>query len=128
MGLLRSILHIATLGIIDSNEEVARKNTPFVFPDNMSESDFRNLAISVAKSIKRLHVSVENQFVRGTVRTSSGINTWDFTIDFNDYGTLTGNYWMRHVENSDSQIPSSYAKQLSSAIADFLRGNSRIKA
>lgn len=39
MGVLRSILHIATLGIVDSNEEVARKNTPFVFPYNISESE-----------------------------------------------------------------------------------------
>ena len=123
MGVLRSILHIATLGIVDSNEEVARKNTPFVFPYNISESDFSNIAISVAKPIKRLYVSVDNQFVRGTVRTSSGINTWKFTIDFNDYGTLTGNYWMRHVENSDSQIPYNYAKQLSSAIVDYLHSN-----
>jgi hypothetical protein len=123
MGVLRSILHIATLGIVDSNEEVARKNTPFVFPYNISESDFSNIAISVAKPIKRLCVSVDNQFVRGTVRTSSGINTWEFTIDFNDYGTLTGNYWMRYVENSDSQIPYNYAKQLSSAIVDYLHSN-----
>ena len=37
MGLLRSILNFATLGIVDSNEEFARKNTPFQFPNNMSE-------------------------------------------------------------------------------------------
>ena len=123
MGLLRSILHIATLGIVDSNEEVTRKNTPFRFPDNMTEAEFSNLAIQIAKPIKRLTVSVDNQFVRGTVRTSSGINTWNFTIDFNDYGKLTGSYWMRYVENTDSQIPYNYAKQLSSAIVDYLSNN-----
>ena len=123
MGLLRSILHIATLGIVDSNEEVTRKNTPFHFPDNMTESEFSNIAIRIAKPIKRLTVSVDDQFVRGTVRTTSGINTWNFTIDFNDYGTLTGNYWMHHVENTDSQIPYNYAKQLSSAIVEYLNGN-----
>ena len=123
MGFIRSVLHFATLGIVDSNAEVARKNTPFVFPDNLSEAVFREMAIRVAKPIKRLYVSVDRQFVRGTVRTSSGINTWEFTIDFNDYGTLTGNYWIRFVENSDSQIPYSYAKQLSMVIVIFLRNN-----
>ena len=123
MGLLRSILHIATLGIVDSNEEVTRKNTPFQFPENMTDSEFSNIAIRIAKPIKRLTVSVDDQFVLGTVRTTSGINTWNFTIDFNDYGTLTGSYWMRHVENTDSQIPYNYAKQLSSAIVEYLNGN-----
>ena len=53
MGLLRSVLHIATFGIVDSNEEVARKNTPFRLPDNMNEAEFSNLAIQIAKPIKR---------------------------------------------------------------------------
>ena len=124
MGLLRSIFHIATLGLVDSNEEVARKNTPFHFPNNMTESDFKNLAIKVAKPIKRLYVTVDRQFVSGEVTSSSGINKWHFILDFNDYGTLTGKYWMRYIDNSDTQIPSSYAKQLRSAIMGFLASKS----
>ena len=124
MSFLRSILHVITLGVVDSNKEVVRKNTPFLFPDNlMTEYEFRDIAIRIAKPIKRLTVSVDNQFIHGTVRTKNGINTWEFTIDFNDYGTLTGNYWMRYVENSDSQIPSRYAEQLSSAIVNYLDSN-----
>ena len=91
------------MGIVDSNEEVIRKNTPFIFPYNLTEAEFKQIATSVAKPIKRLvKVTVKNQFVRGTVRTQSGINTWEFTIDFNDYGTLTGEYWIRHNENIEA--------------------------
>lgn len=47
MSLLRSILHVITLGVVDSNEEVVRKNTPFLFPDNlMTEYEFRDIAIN----------------------------------------------------------------------------------
>ncbi len=123
MGLLRSILHIVTLGIVDSNEEAARKNTPFHFPTNFPEAEFQRIAINTAKPIKRLTVSTNNQFVHGTVRTQSGINTWEFWVDFNDFGFLTGRYWMRYVGNRDSQIPSGYTKQLSAAIKDYLNSN-----
>ena len=118
MGILRTIFHIATLGIVDSNEEVKRKNTPCIFTSTLTKEDFSEIAINVAKPIKRLTVSVHDEFVEGTVRTTSGINTWTFTLDFNDYGKVTGNYWVRYCENLDSQIPKSYAEQLKKAIIE----------
>ena len=121
MGLVRTVFHILTLGIVDSNEEFERKNTPCHFSPALTQSDFKELAISVAKPIKRLRVSVENEFVVGEVRTSSGINTWTFKLDFNDYGRISGRYWFRFRDNVDSQIPDSYAKQLKSAIEEHLR-------
>ena len=121
MGLARTIFHILTLGIVDSNEEFERKNTFCRFSPELTQSDFKELAISVAKPIKRLKVSVENEFVIGEVRTSSGINTWTFKLDFNDYGRISGRYWFRFRDNVDSQIPDSYAKQLKSAIEEHLR-------
>lgn len=124
MGLLRTIFHYATLGIVDSNEEVKRKNTPFSFPAGMTEYYFREIAVTVSKRIKRLSVSVDRQYVYGTVRTQSGLNTWEFVLDFNDYGTLTGEYWIRRNENTDSQIPYRYAEQLSSELKIYLYGAS----
>ena len=118
MGILRTIFHIATLGIVDSNEEVKRKNTPCIFTSTLTKQDFAEIAISVAKPIKRLTVSVHDEFIEGTVRTASGINTWTFKLDFNDYGKVTGNYLIRYCENSDSQIPNSYAEQLKKAIIE----------
>ena len=121
MGLLRSVFHVLTLGIVDSNEEVERKNTPCRFTSELTRDDFREIATTVAKPIKRLRVTVANEFVIGEVRTTSGINTWEFKLDFNDYGKITGRYWFGYRENTDSQIPDSYAKQLKSAIEAHIR-------
>ena len=121
MGLLRSVFHVLTLGIVDSNEEVERKNTPCHFSEALTRADFEEIAINVAKPIKRLKVSVDDEFVIGEVRTTSGINTWDFKLDFNDYGRITGRYWFRYRGNTDSQIPDSYAQQLKNAIEEHLR-------
>lgn len=59
MGKIRTLFYYLTLGIVDSNEEVERKHTPCVFTDSFSQEDFSNIAISVAKPIKRLIVSVD---------------------------------------------------------------------
>ena len=72
MGKLRTLFHYLTLGIVDSNEEVERKNTPCRFDEQLSYEDFQKLAIDVAKPIKRLFVTVDRHFVYGEVRTVSG--------------------------------------------------------
>lgn len=122
MGKLRTIFHHLTFGIVDSNEEVRRKATPCKFDEYLSYEDFKKLAIDCAKPIKRLFVSVEKNFVYCNVRTLSGINSWEFTLDFNDFGKVTGRYWS-YSDNSDSNIPSTYAGCLSSAINDFRNKN-----
>lgn len=121
MGKLRTLFHYLTFGIVDSNEEVERKNTPCRFDEQLSFEDFQSLAIEVAKPIKRLFVTIDRHFVCGEVRTVSGVNSWTFKLDFNDFGKVTGNYWFAYQENTDSTIPSSYAKQLSAAIENFRR-------
>ena len=123
MSILRTILHGITFGVVDSNEEVRRKKTPCYFAKELSKEEFSKIAIKVAKPIKRLKVSTNEQFVYGEVRSSSGISTWSFTLDFNDYGRITGNYWCRS-QNCDSQIPWSYAKQLKIAIEEHLHNGS----
>lgn len=116
MGLLRSILHFATLGIVDSNEEVIRKNTFCRFDNDLSYDDFQRLAVKVAKRYKRLCIEVRSYYVLGTVRSNSGISSWEFSLDFNDFGTVTGNYWRRYTENGDSSLPKSFANELRNEI------------
>lgn len=120
MGLLRTVFHILSFGIVDSNQEFERKNTPCNFSEKLTQKDFENIAIKIAKPIKRLTVTVNKEFIIGKVRTSSGINTWEFILDFNDYGKITGEYWIKYNENHDSQIPNSYAEQVKSAVKDYL--------
>ena len=121
VGLLRSIFHVLTLGIVDSNEEAKRKNIICCFTHALTHDDFEKIAIRVAKPIKRLRVTIDNEFVIGEVKTTSGINTWEFKLDFNDYGVVTGRYWFRYRDNTESQIPDRYAEELKRAIEEHLR-------
>ena len=56
--------------------------------------------------------------VYGTVRTQSGLSEWDFKVDFNDYGHITGKYWLSS-DNDDSNIPGHVADNMSTMIASF---------
>lgn len=127
MGKLRTIFHYISLGIIDSDKdierkncELKRKNTVCYFDERISFEDFKNIAVKVAKPIKRLYVSVDHHLVRGHVKTVSGIDSWEFELDFNDFGKITGSFWWSFCENMDSNIPDNYAKNLRLEIQDFI--------
>ena len=99
--------------------EEIRKNTPLVFKEPITEELFQKIVIDAAKPIKRLKVVVRDQFVAGSVTTISGIKTWDFAIDFNDFGNLTGKYWLVYCENDDSEIPLQFAKKIKAEIKNI---------
>lgn len=105
-----------------AEEEERRKNTPCDFVDGISQTDFDQMALSSCKHIKRLtDVYTDGPIVYGTVRSQSGISSWSFKIDFNDYGHITGQYWIAS-DNNDSDIPSAIAKRISSSIELFSEG------
>jgi len=49
------------------------------------------------------------------------LSEWNFKVDFNDYGHLTGQYWLTS-DNDDSNIPSHVADNISSMIREFPKG------
>lgn len=53
------------------------------------------------------------------VKSNSGLSTWKAEVDFNDYRTLTGKYWM-DTENSDSLIPEHFAQAVKSKLTQAL--------
>lgn len=53
------------------------------------------------------------------VQSQSGISEWEFWVDFNDYGHITGRFWW-HTDNSDSNIPEKFGDIISSFINDIL--------
>lgn len=69
------------------------------------------------------NLNIEGPIVYGTVRSQSGISDWSFTIDFNDFGRITGSYWLSS-DNRDSEIPSTIAKRMKSDILDCLSRSS----
>lgn len=87
-------------------EENKRANTTFIYPSQISSNDFDEIVYKSIKPIKNriktIHVC--NGIVTGTVVSITGLSEWTFTLDFNDYGSLTGRFWVK-TENSQSNIP-----------------------
>lgn len=55
-------------------------------------------------------MKVENEFVIDDVKTTSGINTWNFKLDYNDFGKVTdarkdGKRWLIEVKGPGSRQP-----------------------
>lgn len=123
LGLIGGIVHM----MIDSanEEEEARAeqerrvNTACYFGDGISENEFKEIANQARKKIKRsFDISVNGPVVNGTVQSISGISEWHFTVDFNDYGHITGKYWL-NSENKDSKLPKRFAEIMSTEIMAY---------
>lgn len=113
LGSIGSLIHK------DIKEERIRKNTPCNFIDGISKEQFEIIARQAGKHIRRLKdLSVDGPVVSGTVQTNSGLNEWYFEADFNDYGHITGRYWLSS-DNDDSSIPKHVADNISAIVQSF---------
>lgn len=136
MALIRDLLHYWFPRIFRSSEqiieekrimeeikqkEIQRKNTPCIFSEDLTKNEFEQIALEISEPIKRLTIKVDNQFITGVVRTQSGIDTWKFILDFNDFGVVTGKYWWIDKGNPDSKIPEAYAMQLQETIVLYIK-------
>ena len=89
-------------------------------PRAISEKRFEAIARIEARKIKRIEtLDVVGYTINATVRTITGIGTWQFSLDFDQNGYVTGGY---HVwsENDESSIPQELAKSISKAIQTYL--------
>lgn len=85
----------------------------------MTNRDFETIVTSVAKEIDRINmVVVDGSYVKATVKSITGITFWNFSLDFNDNGFLTGEYRI-HSDNEQSDIPHSFAELIKQAIISF---------
>lgn len=91
-----------------------KSEAPCLFEDGISQSEFVKIVESEARYIthKRLrNVTVSWSTVYGTVRSQSGLSDWSFSLDFNDFGHLTGRFWS-HSDNTDSILPNSLGNRI----------------
>ena len=115
------IIAIIIILIVNSNnkkrqQEQERKQTPCYFTDGFTEEEFEQMVYSSIVNIKRITAyAVEGPFVYCTVVAQSGISEWNFMVDFNYYGHITGWYTIS-TENSDSNIPTVVADRISQKI------------
>lgn len=104
----------------EHEEERARTRFPCEFSDELPEALFYQIVQQEAKKIKRIkNVNQNGSDVYCDVISQSGITTWSFSLDFNDYGHLTGNFWYSS-DNDDSDIPLILGRRIKSAIEIFL--------
>lgn len=101
-----------------AEEERRRRNTPFSFDEHVTQEMFENFANEASKRIKRVsEIKIDGPVINGTVVTQSGISEWHFMIDFNDYGHITGEYWISN-DNKDSKIPKVIANKVKENILE----------
>lgn len=113
MGLIGKVIKGGLIGLVgygiykviqNNEEDKKRRNTPCNFEDDAQQAEFISLAERFSDQVNRLTTNVSGHMVYGAVLSQSGISTWDFKLDFNDYGKVTGEYWC-HSDNHDSDIP-----------------------
>ena len=130
MGLLDKLLTAGGVVLVgaaarwlyqDAQETARRKNSPLCFDEGVTQTDFVEIARDAAKRTPRIEdVVTTGMTVTLHVRSNSGLSTWKAEIDFNDYGHLTGKYWLRS-ENSDSLIPGHVAEAVQAQIGRRVR-------
>lgn len=103
-------------------EKVRKKRIecPCSFKDGLTYDEFVNIANYSAKIIKRItQVSIHGTTIYCTVKSKTGLSTWEFNVDFNDWGHITGSYW-KWSENFDSDIARIYGHYVSGEIHSIL--------
>ena len=105
----------------ENSEDKERRSIPCMFTDELTEEDFYAIAHRAIKKFKKNKVSLDvcGAVVYGTVESQTGLSEWEFSIDFNDYGEITGKYWI-WAENDDSLIPEHIAENMEEEIVDIL--------
>lgn len=111
------ILGVGLAVILNENrEDKARMRTNCSFSRGITRTEFESFVHQASFGIKRLkEIYIDGPVVHGTVRSQSGLNTWSFRLDFNDYGHVTGKYWI-YSDNDDSEIPRVLANKIQESI------------
>ena len=98
-----------------------RENTPCRFSDGITWEEFASRADKEGGRISRIRkLKVVGPIVYCTVESQTGYSKWDFSVDFNDWGHITGVRWLQ-TENLDSTIPNYLGSSIAEEIRRLLR-------
>lgn len=102
--------------------EERRRATPCYFRGTITYSDFVSLVEEIAHHIKKLEVRVEGPIINGVVHSHSGGSRYKFQLDFNDFGHITGKYWvlLNEVPESSPKVKT-FAEDIKEKIETILR-------
>ena len=101
-------------------ERKRREQTPVSFSDGLSFETFKKIANAAAERIKRIEdITVyDDGTIYCDVRSNSGLSTWSFSLDFNEWGHITGGYWS-FQDNDDSTVPDHVGQTISGMINTY---------
>lgn len=106
--------------------EESRKSIPCNFNEEISFDEFCQIIYKTKKRIRRIkNIHIEGATVLCTVESQTGYSTWDFYVDFNDWGHITGEAW-RKSDNLDSNIPKCFENIVSTQITELLLSRNAI--
>ncbi len=98
--------------------EEERISTPCDFDEGITEEEFSAMVQRAGRGLSQLfELYNDGPKVHGGFTSQSGKSDYYFTIDFNDFGQLTGKYWL--TDYSDSVIPSTIARRISHSISRY---------
>ena len=125
MGLFEKLLlsgGVAIAGIAakrvygNFQETRRRKSSPLQFTEALSPMTFNEIVQEAARKTPRVKgIAITGMTVDLHIRSNTGLTSWNTEVDFNDYGRLTGTYWL-NSENKDSVIPKFFADLVESEI------------
>jgi ribosomal protein L37AE/L43A len=123
MGVIKGIKRLASSSWEEHKRRVNRPHMPCDFSEGISRDDFKTFAFDAVSTIKgkKIEISIDEAIIRGLVQSNTGLSTWMFSVDFNDYGHITGTYWLK-TENDDSPIPYVIGDRVKDAIKKKLAG------
>lgn len=102
-----------TAGIVTAyranKETVRRRSSPIEWDPRFPKEDFEAVCSEVGRKLPRVYAtSVDGLRVTLFVKSNTGLTTWKAAVDMNDYGRLSGKYWIES-ENKQSPIPAAFA-------------------
>lgn len=89
--------------------------------DGISYQEFEDMALRVCRQYRRIvQCRVHRACVFCTVSSASGNSRWEFAVDYNDWGHITG---VSRIcsDNPDSPLPADFEEQMTGCIRQALR-------
>lgn len=79
-----------------SAREKARRSTRVEFTDGITVEQFKGICADASRRFSKLESATGNSFGQVTLRwySTTGKTYYEIVMDFNDYGHLTGRYWI----------------------------------
>ena len=85
--------------------------------DVISKDEFEKIVREEAAHFGRItNVQVGGVLIFGEVWSQSGKSTWEFQLDFNDFGKITGSWWLKR-DKADCDIPVYFANRIQARLA-----------